>query len=99
LKLKTGWGQDSSVDDNRSNLCDSLLAPGVLAGLDLFDRLQLESVLEICRTCSSMAEAGRRLFGNSMRNKQSSNDSDRLRKYLQRFGISWKSIVNAASPV
>lgn len=99
LKLKTGWGQDSSVEDNRANLCDSLLAPGVLAGLDLFDRLQLESVLEICRTCSSMAEAGRRLFGNSMRNKQSSNDSDRLRKYLQRFGISWKSIVNAASPV
>ena len=33
--------------------------------------------------------AGRALFANSREQKRSSNDADRLRKYLSRFGISW----------
>ncbi len=96
-KLQNGWGQERDGENGQSRLIAALLSPETLAGLDLFDRMQLEKVLEICLVCDSMAEAGRRLFGNSIRNKQSSNDSDRLRKYLQRFGISWKNIAGAAN--
>jgi transcriptional regulatory protein RtcR len=40
----------------------------------------------------SLSEAGRRLFASSRARKKSVNDADRLRKYLQRFGLEWKQI-------
>lgn len=60
--------------------------------LDLFDRVQLEAVIEVCRAAQSVSDAGRKLFGVSRRNKANPNDADRLRKYLARFGIEWKQI-------
>lgn len=63
-----------------------------LAQLDLFDRLQLESVLKVCRQSSSLSDAGRRLFGVSRQEKTKANDADRLRKYLARFGLEWKQL-------
>ncbi len=61
-------------------------------GLDLFDRLQLEGVIAICRQSRSLSDAGRRLFGISRQEKAKSNDADRLRKYLARYNLSWPSI-------
>ncbi len=69
-----------------------LLGPEQLEELDLFDRVQLEPVVQVCRRSRSMAEAGRELFGTSRTRKASGNDSDRLRKYLARFGLSWSQI-------
>ncbi len=89
-KLKREWVHESS--EVTGSLCNSVCSAEQLAEMDLFDRLQLEKVLEVCRSCDNMAEAGRKLFSNSLQQKRSTNDSDRLRKYLQRFGISWKSI-------
>ena len=60
--------------------------------LDLFDRLQLEQVVAVARQCTSLSEAGRRLFGVSRQQKASSNDADRLRKYLARFGLEWATL-------
>ncbi|CBG90434.1 RNA repair transcriptional activator RtcR [Citrobacter rodentium] len=60
--------------------------------LDLFDRCQLETVLEVCRRSASLSEAGRELFAVSRQKKTNPNDADRLRKYLARFGLSWESI-------
>lgn len=60
--------------------------------LDLFDRLQLEAVIDVCRKAHSLSDAGRKLFGVSRKSKANPNDSDRLRKYLARFGIEWKQI-------
>ncbi len=60
--------------------------------LDLFDRVQLEAVIDVCRSAQSLSDAGRKLFGVSRRNKANPNDADRLRKYLARFGIEWKQI-------
>jgi transcriptional regulatory protein RtcR len=62
------------------------------AELDRFDRVQLAEVLRVCRECRSLSEAGRRLFNISRERKRSSNDADRLRKYLARFGLSFESI-------
>lgn len=60
--------------------------------LDLFDRVQLAAVLKVCRECRTMAEAGRRLFAVSRQSRTSHNDSDRLKKYLARFGLAWDDI-------
>ncbi|AHG20612.1 transcriptional regulator [Chania multitudinisentens RB-25] len=58
--------------------------------IDLFDRRQLETVLEVCRRSTSLSEAGRELFAVSRQKKTNPNDADRLRKYLARFGMSWE---------
>lgn len=60
--------------------------------MDLFDRAQLEVVLEVCLASKSLSEAGRALFASSRQAKASSNDADRLRKYLQRFGLSFAEV-------
>ena len=61
--------------------------------LDLFDRLQLESVVAICRRSRSLSDAGRKLYAVSQQKRRSKNDADRLRKYLARFDLSWDLIV------
>ena len=64
-----------------------------LAGIDLFDRAQLTAVIEVCRASASLSAAGRVLFAASRASKSTSNDADRLRKYLARFGLAWKDIA------
>jgi len=39
-----------------------------------------------------LSHAGRFLFSASRQQKTSANDADRLRKYLARFGLDWKSV-------
>jgi transcriptional regulatory protein RtcR len=60
--------------------------------LDLFDRVQLEAVLDVCRRSSSLSEAGRILFAASRAKKKAPNDADRLRKYLARFGLRFEGV-------
>ena len=69
-----------------------LLGSTRCAQIDLFDQLQLEVVIKVCRSSPTLAEAGRRLFAVSIGKKRSTNDTDRLRKYLVRFGLDWQSI-------
>ena len=61
--------------------------------LDRFDRVQLEDVLAVCAESPSLSEAGRRLFAVSRTQKSSSNDADRLRKYLARHGLGWEDVA------
>ena len=63
-----------------------------LAELDLFDRAQLAFVVDVCRGSRSLSDAGRTLFGASRARKTFSNDADRLRKYLARFGVDFAGI-------
>jgi len=81
IRLKANW-----QDETPSSL------PSHLAQIDLFDQRQLETVLNICRTSSSLSEAGRQLFAISRQQKKQPNDADRLRKYLARFDLSWDDI-------
>lgn len=66
--------------------------------LDTFDRVQLEHVIEIVRRTRSLSDAGRHLFGASRQQKTSANDADRLRKYLTRFGLDWKTVREETDP-
>ncbi|WP_255992114.1 RNA repair transcriptional activator RtcR [Chitinolyticbacter albus] len=64
--------------------------------LDLFDRMQLENVIAVCRAAGSLSDSGRRLFAVSRQEKAKVNDADRLRKYLARFGLTWEQLREAA---
>jgi transcriptional regulatory protein RtcR len=66
-------------------------------GLDLFDRVQLEAVVSVCRRSTSMADAGRKLFAATRTRRTSQNDSDRLRKYLARFDLDWAATQRTAA--
>jgi len=66
------------------------------AEMDLFDRVQLTHVIEICRQSRSLSDARRKLFSASRFRKTSSNDADHLRKYLSRFGIEWEQLSRTA---
>ena len=70
----------------------ALLPSARLAQLDLFDRLQLEAVVKVCRSARTLSEAGRKLFDRSREQRTVVNDADRLRKYLMKQGLSWESI-------
>ncbi len=68
--------------------------------LDEFHRIQLEGVLRVCRESKSLAEAGRKLFACSRLKRDSTNDTDRLKKYLAKYGLGWEdmSIEKSATP-
>ena len=50
----------------------------------------------MCRASDTAAAAAKRLFAVSRAAKKSSNDSDRLSKYLARFGLKFKSLQTLA---
>jgi sigma54-dependent transcription regulator len=77
----------------RDEALSGLLTDAQLEALDLFDRPQLQAVLTICRQSNSAADAGRKLFAVARKQRSSINDSDRLRKYLGRFGLDWARVA------
>jgi transcriptional regulatory protein RtcR len=79
--------------DESEGILSNILSKKALEEMDLFDRVQLAQVVQVCRDSRSMSEAGRHLFGASRTRKKSANDADRLRKYLSRFGIEWGQII------
>lgn len=89
LRLRRQWSR--SGDRQQNELLESLLGERA-ALLDRFDRIQLEDVLSICRRSRSLSAAGRELFAISRTQRASTNDADRLRKYLARFELDWDSI-------
>jgi transcriptional regulatory protein RtcR len=87
-RLRAAWKTAPAAGSDET-LLDQLLGPERAAGLDLFDRAQLATVIRVCRSSPSLSEAGRRLFAVSRQNRKVPNDADRLRKYLARFKLSW----------
>lgn len=59
---------------------------------DLFDAVQLEEVLTVCKNAASRSEAGRKLFAHSRQKKKSADDTARLNKYLKGIKITWEDI-------
>lgn len=57
---------------------------------DLFDAVQLEEVLTVCKNAKNRSEAGRKLFAFSRQKKKSSDDTARLNKYLKTYSLSFE---------
>jgi transcriptional regulatory protein RtcR len=89
-RLLSSWRAMEGIE--AGDLLESLLRPEQLATIDEFDRLQLKEIVRVCRSCATLSEAGRRLFSVSRTRRTAPNDADRLRKYLVRFGLDWKTI-------
>ncbi|RVU35227.1 AAA family ATPase [Hwanghaeella grinnelliae] len=91
-RLKRLWSGENRYDDQ----LEELLGPEQLSAIDPFDLVQLEFVIRACQRSRSISEAGRGLFNVSREQRKSTNDADRLRKYLAKFGLTWSSINNVA---
>jgi transcriptional regulatory protein RtcR len=93
-RLERSWSprRPASPASVSEDAVRELLGPERLEELDLFDRVQLAPVVDVCRRAKSLSEAGRTLFGASRSRRSSTNDADRLRKYLARFGLDWAQI-------
>jgi transcriptional regulatory protein RtcR len=87
-RLRVAWRDGKQQD----GALEEVLGDKKANELDRFDRAQLEEVLRVCRESRSLSEAGRLLFAVSRTQKKSTNDADRVRKYLARFGIEWNQL-------
>lgn len=95
-RLQWLWERQSPPEGRDARLNDvhlpSVMAPGVWESMDQFDQLQLSAVVQVCRSCASLSEAGRQLFNQSRTQRSVVNDADRLRKYLQKYGLTWEHV-------
>ena len=73
----------------------TLLGSDYAARFDEFDLVQFAHVAAVCRASDTAADAAKKLFAVSRMAKKSSNDSDRLTKYLSRFGVKFKDFRRA----
>ncbi len=84
-RLRALWRADLPLTPSHP----SCLSAEQWAELDRFDRAQLLDVISVCQSAKSLSDAGRVLFQASRAKKTSSNDADRLKKYLARFELSF----------
>jgi transcriptional regulatory protein RtcR len=88
-RLQKEWGYPAT--DEHVSLAERVMGLEKVSQIDQFDRVQLEEVLRVCCASHTRSEAGRRLFNVSREQKSTSNDADRLSKYLRRFDLDWDS--------
>ncbi len=89
-RLQRQW---QPVQDSHEVDLQVLLGSG-FGYLDRFDRVQLADVITVCRQARSLSDAGRQLFAQSRTKRKTTNDADRLQKYLARFGLTYEQICN-----
>ena len=63
-----------------------------ISQIDPFDQPQLAYTIQVCVASKSLAEAGRRLFAVSRIQRKTTNDGDRLRKYLMKFNLTFEKV-------
>jgi transcriptional regulatory protein RtcR len=90
VRLEAAWAAPRAHVNESVDL--SVWLGAAAQDLDLFDRVQLEAVVAVVRRSTTLSEAGRALFAQSRAKKTSSNDADRLRKYLARFGLDFERL-------
>jgi transcriptional regulatory protein RtcR len=95
-RLSAIWQIEASGGESY-RLLKLLIGKERLSQMDYFDRIQLEGVLKVCRESQNLSEAGRILYNASRSRKNSNNDSDRLGKYLLKYGLKLSQIHEVAS--
>ncbi len=93
-RLQLSWRRPDEIDGGNAVLLE-VLGADQLKTIDLFDRAQLADVIRVCRDSRNLSAAGRALFAVSRAAKASSNDADRLKKYLARFALTFDQIADA----
>ncbi len=85
--LLVEWEQEGHSDVLRG-----LVDAGTLRQMSHFDRHGLAEVVRVCRQSRSQADAARTLFG--VEGVDSYTEPTRLRKYLDRYGLTYWQIVD-----
>lgn len=80
------------IKQSTNNILKSYLSEDILDELDPFDTVQLAYVIEVCIAHNNQAATGRYLYANSRNKLKNPNDSDRLRKYLMKFGLKFDEL-------
>jgi transcriptional regulatory protein RtcR len=86
-RLKEKW-EKLSPTSKIDNL-DEWISKTIKKSRDPFEMFQLKGVIEVCCQSNSLADAGKKLFSVSSKKLKKPNYSDRLRKYLLKFGLNW----------
>ncbi len=86
-RLRRNWRLAASDPDEA--LLVETLGRDALQAVDPFDRPSLAGAIRVCAASRSLSEAGRTLFSVSRTQRKSTNDADRLKKYLARHGLRW----------
>ena len=86
--LTKRWGGQAPA----ASALSQWLAADKLTDIDEFDQVQLEHVIGVCQSSTSLAVAGRRLFNASRQKKRSNNDSHRLKQYLSKFDLEFDQL-------
>ena len=89
-RLENTW--QSSEQSTSLSVLQKYVSEAEVEQMDHFDAHQLNYVLNVCNKHRNMAAAGRELFNVSRTKKAQTNDSTRLQKYLQKFGLSWSQL-------
>jgi transcriptional regulatory protein RtcR len=92
VRLQRLWRPHAERGAGATVPLDALVGREAASQLDLFDAMQLEAVIKVCRQSKSLSDAGRKLYGVSRGAKSKPNDADRLKKYLSRFGLDWDQV-------
>lgn len=90
-RLNNFW-RSSSDSHSDYALIEQFLGFEATERLDRFDAAQLSVVIRNCREQVTASAAGRALFAYSRLEKKSSNDADRLVKYLARFDLKFDDV-------
>ena len=88
-RLKRKWRPGAQSASVPADVIDAVLGAGFAQSIDYYDQLQLAGLIEVCQSSSSMAAAGRRLFGVSREAKKSNNNSHRVKQLLAKYELSF----------
>ncbi len=93
-RLQADWngGSRNTELSNDDELLREVLGEKAHDEVDVFEQAQLAQVIRVCRKSKSMADAGRKLFNKSRLQKSASNDSQRLKVYLNKYDIEFKAL-------
>jgi transcriptional regulatory protein RtcR len=89
-RLRSHWG--AVAPDADAAVLAEVRGPGA-EPLDPFEAVQLAYVVRTCRAHPTLAAAGRALFAVSRARRTSTNDGDRLRKYLAGYGLDFAAVT------
>ncbi|MEQ1633052.1 MAG: RNA repair transcriptional activator RtcR [Planctomycetota bacterium] len=99
-RLRADWRRErigvhatASSGEGDDEVLRQLLGDERLQQLDRFDRVQLAEVVRCIRRRRTLSAAGRELFAVTRQQRATTNDADRLRKYLARFGLDHARVI------
>jgi transcriptional regulatory protein RtcR len=90
-RLRENWQRPGTPPQVDSADLEGILSSEALAALDPFDRVQLAYVAAVCQRARTLSDAGREIFAVSRTKRSVTNDADRLKKYLAKFGLVFES--------